>query len=136
MNFEAALGVVGMATLTVRPLDTTVAQALSDLPVMATPSLANLFEGACTAALAEHLDQGETTITTSIEMNQEASVGVASDLQAYATCIEINDLTFTFEIEVHRANQLIAIGFVKRKLVDRVTYAARIAAEALLHEAS
>ena len=136
MNFDTALGVVGMATLTVRPLDTSVAQALSDLPVLATPSLANLFEGACTAALAEHLDQGETTITTEIVMNQEASVGVASDLQAYATCIEINDLTFTFEIEVHRANQLIATGFVKRKLVDRVTYAARIAAEALLHEAS
>ena len=108
MNFQAALGAVGMATLTVRPLDTTVAQALSDLPVMATPSLANLFEGACTAALAEHLEQGETTITTAIEMNQETSVGVSTELQAYATCIEISDLTFTFEIEVHRANQLVA----------------------------
>ena len=136
MNFQAALGAVGMATLTVRPLDTTVAQALSDLPVMATPSLANLFEGACTAALAEHLEQGETTITTAIEMNQETSVGVSTELQAYATCIEISDLTFTFEIEVHRANQLVASGIVKRKLVDRVTYAARIAAEAILHEAS
>ena len=68
--------------------------------------------------------------------NQETSVGVSTELQAYATCIEISDLTFTFEIEVHRANQLVATGLVKRKLVDRVTYAARIAAEAILHEAS
>ena len=79
MNFDEALGVVGLATLTVRPLDTSVAQALSDLPVMATPSLANLFEGACTAALAEHLDQGETTITVDIQMVQHNSVGVATE---------------------------------------------------------
>jgi predicted thioesterase len=136
MNFDEALGVVGLATLTVRPLDTSVAQALSDLPVMATPSLANLFEGACTAALAEHLDQGETTITVDIQMVQHNSVGVATELQAYASCIEIEDLVFTFEIEVHHANRLIASGIVKRKLVDRITYSARVAAEAIVHEAS
>ena len=136
MNFDEALGAVGLATLTVRPLDTSVAQALSDLPVMATPSLANLFEGAVTAALAEHLEQGETTITVDIQMEQHNSVGVATELQAYASCVEINEMVFTFEIEVHHATRLIASGVVKRKLVDRVTYSARVAAEAIVHEAS
>jgi fluoroacetyl-CoA thioesterase len=136
MNFDEALGAVGLASLTVRPLDTTVAQALSDLPIMATPSLANLFEGACSAALAEHLEQGETTITTDIQMAQHNSVGVAAELQAYASCTEIADSVFTFEIEVHHAKRLIASGIVKRKLVDRVSYSARVAAEALVHEAS
>ena len=136
MNFDETLGAVGLATLIVRPLDTSVAQALSDLPVMARPSLANLFEGACTAALAEHLDQGETTITVDIQMVQHNSVGVATELQAYASCVEIADMTFTFEIEVHHGNRLIASGNVKRKLVDRVTYSAKIAAEAIVHEAS
>ena len=136
MNFDEVVGVVGLATLTVRPLDTSVAQALSDLPVMATPSLANLFEGACTAALAEHLQQGETTITVDIQMEQHTSVGVATELQAYASCIEINEGIFTFEIEVHHANRLIASGLVKRKLVDRISYAAKVAAEAIVHEAS
>ena len=136
MNFDETLGAVGLATLIVRPLDTSVAQALSDLPVMATPSLANLFEGACTAALAEHLEQGETTITVDIQMVQYNSVGVATELQAYASCIEIADMTFTFEIEVHHGSRLIASGIVKRKLVDRVTYSAKIAAEAIVHEAS
>lgn len=136
MNFDEVLGVVGLATLTVRPLDTSVAQALSDLPVMATPSLANLFEGACSAALAEHLEQGETTITVDIQMNQHTSVGVATELQAYASCVEIDGATFIFEIEVHHANRLVASGMVKRQLVDRVSYTARIAAEAIIHEAS
>lgn len=136
MNFDEATSLVGLATLTVRPLDTSVAQALSDLPVMATPSLANLFEGACTAALAEHLEQGETTITIDIQMVQHSSVGVSTELHAYASCIEIEDGVFTFEIEVHHANRLIASGMVKRKLVDRLSYAAKVAAEAIVHEAS
>lgn len=136
MNFAEAASAVGLATLTVRPLDTSVAQALSDLPVMATPSLANLFEGACTAALAEHLEQGETTITVDIQMEQHSSVGVATELQAYASCVDLTEMVFTFEIEVHHLSRLIASGTVKRKLVDRVTYAARVAAEAIVHEAS
>ena len=76
MNFDEVAGVVGLATLTVRPLDTSVAQAISDLPVIAMPSLANLFEGACTAALAEHLEQGETTITVDIQMTQHSPVEI------------------------------------------------------------
>ena len=94
------------------------------------------FEGACTAALAEHLEQGETTITVDIQMVQHNSVGVSTELQAYASCIEIEDMTFTFEIEVHHGNRLIASGIVKRKLVDRITYSAKVAAEAIVHEAS
>ena len=136
MNLEAAYGAVGLSSLTVRPLDTSVAQALSDLPVMATTSMANLFEGACTAALAEHLDQNETTITVDIQMVQHASVGVATELQAYASCIDIENGICTFEIEVHQGVLLIASGMVKRQLVDRVTYAAKIAAESIVHEAS
>ena len=136
MNFDEVAGVVGLATLTVRPLDTSVAQAISDLPVIAMPSLANLFEGACTAALAEHLEQGETTITVDIQMTQHSSVGVASELHAYESCIEIKDGVLTFEIEAHHANRLVASGSVQRKLVDRISYSAKVAAEAIVHEAS
>ena len=44
MNSEEVLGAVGMASLTVRPADTSVAQALNDLPILATPTLLNIFE--------------------------------------------------------------------------------------------
>ena len=64
MDSEAVLGAVGMASLTVRPADTSVAQALNDLPILATPTLLNIFEGACTTALAEHLESGETSVTS------------------------------------------------------------------------
>jgi predicted thioesterase len=135
MNSEKALGAIGMASLTVRPADTSVAQALNDLPILATPTLINIFEGACTAALAEHLDSGETSITSSLEITSHSSVGVGIEIRANATCIEIEGSIYKFNIEVHQGSKLIASGIIDRKVVDRVSFAARIAAESITREA-
>jgi predicted thioesterase len=135
MNSETVLGAIGMASLTVRPADTSVAQALNDFPILATPTLINIFEGACTAALAEHLDSGETSITSSLEITSHASVGVGIEIRANATCIEIEGSIFKFNIEVHQGSKLIASGIIDRKVVDRVSFAARIAAESISREA-
>ena len=135
MNSETVLGAIGMASLTVRPADTSVAQALNDLPILATPTLINIFEGACTAALAEHLDSGETSITSSLEITSHSSVGVGIEIRANATCIEIEGSVYKFNIEVHQGSKLIASGIIDRKVVDRVSFAARIAAESITREA-
>jgi predicted thioesterase len=134
MNSETVLGAIGMASLTVRPADTSVAQALNDLPILATPTLINIFEGACTAALAEHLDSGETSITSSLEITSHSSVGVGIEIRANATCIEIEGSIYKFNIEVHQGSKLIASGIIDRKVVDRVSFAARIAAESISRE--
>jgi predicted thioesterase len=102
---------------------------------LATPTLINIFEGACTAALAEHLDSGETSITSSLEITSHASVGVGIEIRANATCIEIEGSIFKFNIEVHQGSKLIASGIIDRKVVDRVSFAARIAAESISREA-
>jgi predicted thioesterase len=135
MNSETVLGAIGMASLTVRPADTSVAQALNDLPILATPTLINIFEGACTAALAEHLDSGETSITSSLEITSHASVGVGIEIRANATCIEYEAAIYKFSVEVHQGSKLIASGIIDRKVVDRVSFAARIAAESISREA-
>ena len=135
MNSETVLGAIGMASLTVRPADTSVAQALNDLPILATPTMINIFEGACTAALAEHLDSGETSITSSLEITSHSSVGVGIEIRANATCIEIEGSIYKFNIEVHQGSKLIASGIIDRKVVDRVSFAARIAAESITREA-
>ena len=135
MNSEVVLGAIGMASLTVRPADTSVAQALNDLPILATPTLINIFEGACTAALAEHLAAGETSITSNFAVNSHASVGVGIEIRANATCVEIEGSICKFSIEVHQGTRLIASGVIDRKIVDRVSFAARIAAESISREA-
>jgi predicted thioesterase len=117
--------------MTVRPADTSVAQALNDLPILATPTLLSIFEGACAAALAEHLGTGETSVTTDFAITVHASVGVGGEIRAHATCIDVDGQVCKFSIEVHHINKLIASGSVDRKMVDRVSFAARIAAESM-----
>jgi fluoroacetyl-CoA thioesterase len=131
MNLESVRGAVGMAAMTVRPADTSVAQALNDLPILATPTLLSIFEGACAAALAEHLGTGETSVTTDFAISVHASVGVGGEIRAHATCIDVDGQVCKFNIEVHHINKLIASGSVDRKMVDRVSFAARIAAESM-----
>ena len=131
MNSSEVLGAVGMASLTVRPADTAVAQALNDLPILATPTLLNIFEGACTTALAEYLESGETSVTAEITITSYGSVGVGIEIRAHARCIEVEGAICKFEIEVHQSEKLIATGTIDRKVVDRVSFAARIAAEAI-----
>jgi predicted thioesterase len=131
MDSEAVLGAVGMASLTVRPADTSVAQALNDLPILATPTLLNIFEGACTTALAEHLESGETSVTSQFSITPHNSVGLGIEIRANARCIEVESSICKFEIEVHQGDKLIASGTIDRKVVDRVSFAARIAAESI-----
>ncbi len=134
MNLEAVRGAVGMASLTVRAADTSVAQALNDLPILATPTLLNIFEGACSVALAEHLGSGETSVTSDFAITTHSSVGVGTEIRAHATCIEIDGQLCKFNIEVHHGSKLIASGTISRKIVDRVSFAARIAAESMARE--
>jgi predicted thioesterase len=131
MNVEMVRGAIGMASLTVRASDTSVAQALNDLPILATPTLINILEGATSAALAEHLESGETTITSEISVATSAAVGVGAEIRANATCIDIEGQIIHFNVEVHHGSKLVASGKISRKFVDRVSFAARIAAESI-----
>jgi predicted thioesterase len=135
MKFDDVRGAMGMATLVVRPGDTSVAQAHNDLPVLDPTTLTNLMEGACSAALAEHFGPGETSITQEIVIAISGTVGVGAEVRAHATCVEIEESILDFNVEVHHGARLIASANITRKVVDRVTYMARIAAETMMSEA-
>ena len=134
MNAEKLVGSVGMASLTVRAGDTCVASNISDLPIISTSVLINLMESACTAALAEFLASGETSATTSIDFSAAGSVGVGSEIRAHATCIEGGGTALIFAAEINQESKLIASATISRKLVDRVSFMARTAAEGILAE--
>ena len=129
MDYEALLGCVGMASISVRPGDTSVALGINDLSVVASMAIVNVIESACSAAVIDLLDIGETTQTASIAPEILTTVTVGEELRATARCIEIDDTLFTFEAEVTHLNRTIATAEVQRRLVDRVSYMARIAAE-------
>ena len=132
MEADELLGLVGLAVMVVRSSDTSLAQGGNDLPLVATSAIHNLIESACSAALTDHIAFGETTVTTKILIEMETSVSVGEELHANARCVEVSDGNITFEAEVTRREKRIATARVQRRLVDRLSYLARIAAERLV----
>jgi predicted thioesterase len=131
MRAEELLGSVGMASLTVRPLDTGVAQGLNDLPVLAANSTMNVIESACSAAIAEFLGNGETSFTIGAAIQMRGAVSIGGEVRALVKATELDENILTFECEVHQDQRIIAVAQVQRRLVDRVSFMARSAAENL-----
>lgn len=131
MQTELLLGAVGMASLTVRPLDTGIAQGFSDLPVLATTATINVVESACTAAIAEYFETGETSVTVGVAVQVRGSVAVGNEVRAVVRAVELTDDILTFDCEIHQDQRIIAVAQLQRRLVDRVSFMARSAAENL-----
>jgi predicted thioesterase len=131
MQSEELIGSVGMACLTVRPLDTGVAQGFNDLPVLAANSTLNVIESACSAAISEFFGTGETSFTIGAAIQMRGAVTIGNEVRALVRATELTDGVLTFECEVHQDQKLIAVAQVQRRLVDRVSFMARSAAENL-----
>lgn len=136
MDHEQFLGSVGMASLTVRPLDTGVAQGINDLPVLAANSALNVVESACSAAIAEFFGTGETSFTISANIVMRGAVSIGNEVRAMVRATECNANVLTFECEIHQDQRIIAVAQVQRRLVDRVSFMARSAAENLPHSSA
>ena len=80
------------------------------------------------------MESGETTVTAEINLLTNLSVGVGAEIRAHATCVEVDGSLLKFSVEVHHGSKLVASGVVLRKLVDRVSFGARVAAESILGE--
>ena len=136
MNPEQAVGAVGMSTMSVKPGDTSVAQAVNDLPVVAASQLIALIENACSTAILEFLEFGETTFTDKFELEICGAVGIGNELHATARCNRFENQELDFEAEVHQNARLIAKAKLHRRFVERVTFMAKTAAETKVAERS
>lgn len=131
MTAGRLLGAVGLSRMTVRHGDTAIALGSGDVPVLGTPQVLALAENATTAALAEHLEQSETTVGVRIELDHLATASVGDEVVATATVTDVNDKKVIFEVECHSGTRLLARGVITRVVVDRVSFIAKAAAEAL-----
>lgn len=126
------LGIVGMSTLIVRAGDTSVAAGVNDLAVMSGSCALSLIESACSAALAEHCAPGETSFTQSISISMSTSVPIGEEVRAHVRVINVNESMLTFEAVITHINRTIATAEVQRRLIDRLSFMARIAAERII----
>ena len=136
MEIESVLGAVGISQMVVRPGDTALAHGSGDMPVLSSSFLLTLMESACNSALAEFLDNGDTTVLQHVAMQVHDSVGIGPEVQANATCVKTLGAILTFSCEVYDGSRLIAAAKMERLVVERVSYLARTAAHTLISQQS
>ena len=131
MSPERFIGAIGLSRMTVRHGDTAIALGSGDVPVLGTPAVIALAENATIAALAEFLEQSETTVGVRIEIDHSATASVGDEVVATAKVSSVEGKRIIFDVECHSGTRLVAQGTITRVLIDRVSFIARAAAEAL-----
>ena len=134
MQSESVVGAVGISQMVVRPGDTSLAHGSGDMPILSNSFLITLMESACNSALAEFLDNGESTSLAEVELQVFESVGIGSEIQGSATCVAVDNSMLTFQCEIHDGSRLVATSTMKRLVVERVTFLARTAALTLMSQ--
>ena len=134
MQYESVVGAVGISQMVVRPGDTSLAHGSGDMPILSNSFLITLMESACNSALAEFLENGESTVLRDIQLELRESVGIGTEIQGAATCVAIDDDVLTFTCEIHDGPRLVAASVMRRNLVERVSFLARTAAMTLMSQ--
>ena len=91
------VGLKGRCEALVTDTNTALAMGSGALPVLATPMMVALMEGAAVDALKGHLAEGEDTVGTGLEISHDAAtpVGMKAWAEAELTAVEGRALTFS-----------------------------------------
>jgi len=120
-------GRTGTAHLRVGEADTALAHHSGDLPVLATPRLAALFEEAACAAIAPDLEPGQTSVGTLIDVEHLAPTPVGGEVVAEARLAAVAGRRLEFTVSARDATGAeVGRGRHHRVLVDRDRFLARL----------
>lgn len=111
-------GLSAQVELTVTDGDTAIALRSGSVPVLATPRVIALVEEACVEALAGALEEGQTSVGMSVQLDHVNPTPVGGQVVAEAALDKVNGRRLTFTVKVNDARGLIAAGKVTRVVVD------------------
>lgn len=95
-----------------------------DVPVLGTPALLAMIEAAAVAAVADHLDDGDTTVGSAVELEHVAPTPVGMRVEATAALREVDGRRLRFAFEVTDPAGAVARGSHHRVIVDRQRFLA------------
>lgn len=90
-----------------------------DVPVLGTPAVLALVEGAAVAAVSGELEPSQTTVGASIELDHVAPTLTGATVTATAGLMEVDGRRLVFTFEVTDPAGPIARGTHRRVIVDR-----------------
>lgn len=97
-----------------------------DLPVLSTPTMIALMENAAMKAVADHLQDNETTVGGFMECSHLQPTGVGETVEAVAYLKKIEGRALHFEIEAFASDKKIGTGHHIRYIVDRNRFLAKL----------
>ena len=123
-------GIKGAAELTVSAADTARARRSGTLDVLATPALAELIERCCWESIAEHLDEGQTTVGTRLELRHNAPTPVEMAVRCESVLTSVDRRALSFQVRAFDAAGEIAVAEHDRFIVDAQRFQAKADAKA------
>lgn len=88
------------------------------MAVLSTPAMIGMIEGACLSNAQPHLDEGETTVGTHVNVSHTGPAHAGEQITVKSRLAEINKRRLTFEIEVLSPRGPISTGTHQRAVVD------------------
>lgn len=97
--------------------------------VFATGYMVGFIEWACMEALAPHLDPGERTVGTMINVTHEAATPPGMGVTARVRCIAVEGRKIRWEVEARDEVEVIGRGQHERFVIDLEKFTTRLAAK-------
>lgn len=93
--------------------------------VYSTPSIVHDVEYACFYLIAEHLDEGESSLGVHVEIEHLGGSPIGAEIRIEVEIVAVDERKITLEAQVHDAVELVAQGHHTRVVVDTDRYARR-----------
>ena len=97
-----------------------------DLAVLATPAMCALMENAAMMAVASHLEEGQTTVGTALNIEHSRATKVGEVITATAVLTEVNGRELHFNIAARDGVGVIGEGTHTRFIVNREKFMAKL----------
>jgi len=122
-------GLSGEATAVVDEHNTAIALGSGSVPVFATPAMAALVEAAAVQAVAEVLNDDQTTVGVYLDLQHLAATPTGLTVRAEAKLVQVEGRRLTFRVTAFDDVEQIGIGSHQRMLVETDRFLARTRAK-------
>lgn len=100
-----------------------------DVPVLGTPAILTLAEGACMAAICDDMPEGQTSVGQWSEIEHLKPTGVGEEVDADATLVGHHGRRLEFQVIIRAGDEIVAKVRHRRVLVDRQRFIDKVNAE-------
>lgn len=123
---QLKIGDTFTSKLTVEEKHTAAAFGSGSIFVFSTPMMIGLMENAALNCAGQGLDEGLSTVGTSVAIKHLAATPMGQEVSATAELVAIDGKRLTFKVTAHDENECIGEGEHERFIIDSVKFLNRV----------